>query len=148
MTKNSIHSKLITLALAEAAKSTGEVPVGALIVFNGEIIARASNQKEKLNDVAAHAEMLVIKEASRRLNNWRLKDTALYVTLEPCPMCAAAILYSRIPKIYFGSYDTLYGAFGSAIDMTQLIKFKPEIIGGIEEEKCRKVLKDFFEEKR
>jgi tRNA(adenine34) deaminase len=136
------------LAIEEAQKSQNDVPIGALIVKNDEIIAKAYNKKELENDPTSHAEILAIREASKILNNWRLEGTALYVTLEPCPMCAAAILYSRIPEIYFGAYDPLYGAFGSALDMSRFIKFKPSIIGGMQEEKCSNLLKNFFKKQR
>lgn len=143
-----IHDQYMQAALEEAMKSSRDVPVGAVIVRDGKIIARASNRKEIENDPTAHAEMVVIREAANITGNWRLDNTSIYVTLEPCPMCAAAILYSRIPNVYFGAYDSLYGAFGSAINMTDFIQFKPRITGGIQEESCRKLLKDFFEKQR
>ena len=142
------HDKFMLNAIEEAIKSDIDVPVGAVLVKDNEIIARACNKKEKTNDPTAHAEILVIREASEILKRWRLGKTILYVTLEPCPMCASTILYSRIPEIYFGAYDTLYGAFGSTMNMTDFIKFKPQITGGIQEEKCSKILKDFFEKHR
>jgi len=132
------------LALEEAQNSCEDIPVGAVIVKNDEIITKACNRKEKDNDATNHAEILVIKEASKILGTWRLDNTSLYVTLEPCPMCASAILYSRIPNIYFGAYDTLYGAFGSALDLREYIKFKPSITGGILEEKCSNILRSYF----
>lgn len=136
------------IAIQEVEKSGDDVPVGAVLVCNDEIIAKAHNRKEQENDVTSHAEMIVIREASKKIQNWRLNNTVLYVTLEPCPMCAAAILYSRIPKIVFGAYDPLYGAFGTAVDMQELIKFRPEIVGGILEEECSQLLKKFFEKQR
>lgn len=145
---NDYHIKFMKTALQEAKNSDKDVPVGAVIVFNNEIIAKAHNCKELKNDATSHAEIIVIKEASKKIKNWRLNNTILYVTLEPCPMCAAAILYSRIPKIVFGSYDSLYGAFGSTINMCDLIKFNPEISGGILEEDCSNLLKDFFKNQR
>lgn len=136
------------VALTEAEKPQEDVPVGAILVRDDNIIAKAGNRKELENDVTSHAEILVIKEASKKLKSWRLDNTILYVTLEPCPMCAAAILYSRIPKVVFGAYDPLYGAFGTALDMRSYIKFQPEVIGGVQEEKCRELLKDFFKQQR
>jgi tRNA(adenine34) deaminase len=145
---NEYDIKFMELALGEAGKSNKDAPVGAVLVFDNKIIAKAHNRKELEQDATSHAEILVIKEASQKIENWRLNNTVLYVTLEPCPMCAAAILYSRIPKIVFGAYDPLYGAFGSTIDMRDLIKFSPKILGGILEKDCSKLLKDFFQNQR
>lgn len=145
---NDYDIKFMKAALEEAGKSQNDVPVGAVLVFNNQIIAQAHNQKELENDATAHAEIIVIKEASKKFENWRLNNTVLYVTLEPCPMCAAAILYSRIPKIVFGAYDSLYGAFGSTMNMCDLIKFNTEIVGGILEEDCSKILQEFFKNQR
>ncbi|MFH0703236.1 MAG: nucleoside deaminase [bacterium] len=142
------HDRYMLIALEEAKKSFKDVPVGAIIVKNDEIIAKAHNQKEFKNDSTLHAEILAIREASNKLESWRLENTAIYVTLEPCPMCAAAILYSRIPNIFFGAYDSMYGALGSVLDMTNFIKFFPKITGGIQEEKCRELLKKFFQNQR
>lgn len=148
MNNISTHEKYMKIALEEASNSSIDVPVGAVLIHNGQIIAKAHNKKEHSNDPTAHAEILAIQEASKKFNNWRLENTALYVTLEPCPMCASAILYSRIPLIVYGAYDPIYGALGSAIDMTKFINYKPQIIGGIEEERCSKLLKDFFSRQR
>ena len=105
----------------ELAKSVmGEIPVGAVVVRNGEIIASACNKKEADNDVTSHAEILVLREASEKLRRWRLDDCDLYVTLEPCPMCAWAIINSRIKNVYFGSYDLNYGALGSKVDLRKI----------------------------
>lgn len=143
------HTKFMELALYEAKKSDRDVPVGAVLVDKtGKIVAQAHNKKEIDNDPTSHAEILVIREAAKKYNNWRLEDLTLYVTLEPCPMCATAILYSRIPEIVFGAYDPLYGAFGSALNMTEYIKFRPKITGGVLEEECGKLIRQFFEEKR
>jgi len=145
-----LDKKFMQFALQEAkiALTKGEIPVGAVIVKNGEIIAKTHNEKEILKDVTAHAEIIAIKEASEKLQEWRLENTCLYVTLEPCPMCAAAILYSRIPKIIFGAYDPLSGAFGSNINMCEIIKTSAEIKGGILEQECSLILKEFFSENR
>ncbi len=142
------HFYYMNIALSEAKKSKEEVPVGAVIILDGEIIAKAHNQKEKNNDVTAHAEILAIKEASQKIGNWRLKNAILYVTLEPCPMCASAILFSRISKVIFGAFDMLYGAFGSAIDIKDTIKNSTQVMGGICEDNCSMLLTDFFEKKR
>lgn len=125
-----------------------EIPVAAVVVKDGEIIASAVNRKEFLNDVSGHAEILAIREASQNLNRWRLDDCEIYVTLEPCPMCAWAILQSRIKTVFFGSYDTKYGAFGSAIDLRNFSDVKPKVYGGILEKDCDEILKKFFERLR
>lgn len=135
-------------AINTAKNSGADVPVGALIVKNGKIIASACNEREKTNDPTAHAEILVLKQAAENLKNWRLDDCELYVTLEPCPMCAWAILQSRIKTVYFGSYDTQYGAFGSALDLRQQINSKLKVYGGILEEQCDNVIDNFWQERR
>jgi len=135
-------------AIELAKQAVGEVAVGAVIVKNNQIIAQACNKKEALNDVTAHAEILAIREAEKVLNNWRLEDCDLYVTLEPCPMCATAIINSRIKNVYFGSYDLNYGALGSKIDLRGIYNSKLNVYGGIMEEECDKVLKECFEELR
>lgn len=136
-------------ALEAAKKAKGEITVGAVIVKDGKVIASAFNQKEALNDVTAHAEILAIKEAAQKLKSWRLDNCELYVTLEPCPMCAWAIVQSRIKTVYFGSYDTNYGAFGSAFDVRQFANnSKLKVYGGIMEEECDKLLAECFEELR
>lgn len=140
--------EFMNLAIEEAKKSCRDVPVGALIVKNKHVISKGFNQKELQNDATLHAEIIAIKQASNLLGNWRLKGTSLFVTLEPCPMCAAAILYSRVENIYFGAYDPLYGAFGSVTDLRNLIKFQCNVTGGILEQECGFLLKEFFKEKR
>lgn len=135
------------IAIEQAKLSDGEIPVGAVVVCNGQIIAKACNAREKNNDITAHAEILVLQEVAKQLNNWRLADCDLYVTLEPCPMCGWAILQSRIKNIYFGSYDLNYGAFSTA-NLLNLSQFKPNIYGGIMEEECDNMLKVFFEKLR
>lgn len=131
------------------AKQAGlEIPVGAIIVKDGEVIASGFNRKEELNDVTAHAEILVIREASKKLGRWRLDDCEMYVTLEPCPMCAWAIVNSRIKTVYFGSYDVNYGALGSVIDVRNLANSKMKVYGGIMEQECDKILNEYFKELR
>lgn len=130
------------LELAKSVK--GEIPVGAVVVQNGEIIASASNKKEANNDVTSHAEILALREASEKLKKWRLEDCDLYVTLEPCPMCAWAIINSRIKNVYFGSYDLNYGALGSKIDLREIANSDLQVYGGIMENECDELLKTFF----
>ena len=135
-------------AIEVALQTKNEIPVGAVIVKSGEIIAFAHNRKEELQDVTAHAEILAIKMAQEGLRRWRLEDCDMYVTLEPCPMCASAIIQSRIKNLYFGSYDTKYGALGSALDLRKVHNSKLNVFGGIFEQDCDKILEDFFERLR
>ncbi len=125
-----------------------EIPVCALIVKDGEIIASAANQKEQINDVTAHAEILAIRKAEEKLGNWRLDGCELYVNLEPCPMCAWAIIQSRISTVYFGAYDRNYGALGSVIDLRKLLNSNLKVYGGILEEECNKILEEHFAKMR
>lgn len=133
----------------ELAKTSGkDVPIAAIIVKNGKIIAKAVNEREKKKNATLHAEMKAITEASKILRNWHLDNCEIYITLEPCPMCASAILQARIKKIYFGAYDYLYGAFGTKCDMREIMSCSAEVKGGILEKECTKLLKDYFEEIR
>lgn len=132
-------------AIIMAKNSGQEIPVGAVIMKDNKIIAQTSNKKELMNDVTAHAEILAIREAEQKLGNWRLEDCIMYVTLEPCPMCAWAIIQSRLKAVYFGSYDLNYGALGSKTDLRKLLNSKLEVYGGIMEEECDIILKDYFE---
>lgn len=136
---------LMQNAIEEALKCTIDVPIGCIIKKNNQIIAKAHNKRETDNDITSHAEILAIKEAQKILNTSRLNDCDLYVTLEPCPMCAWAILQAGIKTIYFGSYNLQYGAMGSVLDLASLAHSKIKIYGGIEEEKCDNILKEFFE---
>ena len=135
-------------ALKEAKKAYDklEVPVGAVIVKNGKIIARGYNQKETKKDTIKHAEIIAIEKASEKLDSWRLNDCEMYVTLEPCPMCAGAIINSRIKKIYIGTLDEKTGAVGSVLDLFSDYTFnhKVEVEKGIMQKDCEKILKDFF----
>ena len=131
-------------ALIEAKKCVSDVPIGCIIKKNGIIIASAHNLREENNDITAHAEILAIKEAQKRMNTSRLTDCEMYVTLEPCPMCAWAIIQSGIKTLYYGSYNTQYGAMGSVLDFSKLAHSNIKIFGGIEEEKCNKILEDFW----
>jgi tRNA(adenine34) deaminase len=128
---------------------TSDVPIGAVIVSGSELLAKSKNRKEELRDPTAHAEILVIREAARKLGSWRLDGLVLYTTLEPCPMCAEAILQSRVSKVVFGAYDQLSGALGSAFNLYggKRIYPIPEVLGGILEEECAQLLKEFFRER-
>lgn len=139
-------------ALKEAKKAYKklEVPVGAVIVKKGEIIAKAHNLKETKNDTTKHAEILAIQRASKKLNAWRLEDCEMYVTLEPCTMCAGAMINSRIKKVYIGTSDPKTGACGSVLNILEDYKFNHKVESeiGIMQEECEKILKDFFKELR
>ena len=127
------------------AKESGkDIPVGCLIVKDEQIISSAYNKREALNAVSSHAEILALESAAKKLNNWRLDGCDLYVTLEPCPMCAWAILNSRIQNVYFGAYDTKYGSFGSVLNLLELSSFKSNIFGGIMEDECRHLILEYF----
>ena len=135
-------------AINEALKSNWDIPVGCVIKKDGTIIASAHNMREEKQDITAHAEILAIKQAQERLNTSRLNGCELYVTLEPCPMCTWAILQSGIEAVYFGSYNTQYGAMLSNTQLVELSHSKIKIYGGIEEEICDKILSQFFEKIR
>ena len=135
-------------ALKEAKKAYKklEIPVGAVIVKNGEIIARAHNIKEEKKDTTKHAEILAIQKASKKLGTWRLNDCEIYVTLEPCPMCAGAIIQARLKKIYIGTMDEKTGACGSVLNLLEDYKFNHtvEVENGIMKQECESMLKEFF----
>jgi tRNA(adenine34) deaminase len=142
--------------MGEALRQAGrafqaeEVPVGAVIVREGRIIARASNQVELLKDATAHAEMLAITQAEEAVGDWRLNDCTLYVTKEPCPMCAGAIVHVRLGRVVFGAADTKAGAAGSAMNLLQFptLNHRCDITSGVREPECRSLLKAFFLEQR
>ena len=146
------NEKFMQEALKEAKKADEklEVPVGCIIVKEGKIIARAHNLKESKTDTTKHAEILAIQKASKKLKTWRLLDCEMYVTLEPCPMCAGAMIQSRIKKVYIGTMDNKTGACGSVLNLLQDYSFnhKVEIETGIEQEKCETILKEFFKKLR
>ena len=138
------------LAQAQWAASKDEVPIGCVIVYNDKILSRAYNQREKKQSSLAHAEILAIEKACKKLGSWRLEDCTLYVTLEPCPMCTGAIIQSRIPRVVFGAYDPKGGCMGSCTNLTEVKGFNhyPVIEGGILQEESASLLKDFFKQKR
>lgn len=141
-------NSFMSISINEAKKSGLDVPVGAVVVKKGDVIATAHNERELDNDVTSHAEILAIRKAEQVLGNWRLDDCDLYVTLEPCPMCGWAILQSRIKNVYFGSYDTNYGAFFSKVDLRKFSTFTPNVYGGIMEKECDELLNSFFTDLR
>lgn len=138
------------LKQAKQAYNKLEIPVGAVIVKDGKIIAKAHNQKESKNDTTNHAEILAIKKASKKLNSWRLLDCDMYVTLEPCSMCAGALIQARIRKVYFGASDSKTGACGSVLNLLQDYKFNHnvEVESGVLETECENILKNFFKRLR
>ncbi len=146
------HEYYMQMALSEAkaAYAAQEVPVGAVIVRNGAIIASAHNQREMLHDPTAHAEMIAITQAAEAMGDWRLQDCILYVTLEPCPMCAGAIVQSRLPCIVYGTTDPKAGACHSLFNITQdeRLNHRAEVLGGVLEQECKSILQEFFREQR
>ena len=146
------HAAWMRLALAEARKALNknEVPVGAVVVYEGRVIGRGYNLIESLQDPTAHAEMLAVTAAANTLASWRLDQSILYVTLEPCMMCTGAILLARIPLIVYGAADPRYGACGSALQMTDgaRLDIQAQVIGGIMKEESSLLLKEFFRKLR
>jgi tRNA(adenine34) deaminase len=139
-------------ALRQAARAyeAGEVPVGAVLVREGRIIARAFNQVEQLKDATAHAEMLALTQAEEVVGDWRLTDCALYVTKEPCPMCAGAIVHTRVARVVFGASDPKCGAAGGVVNLLEFPTFNHRcaITGGVREADCRLLLQNFFRQQR
>jgi len=135
--------------LAEISAAELEVPVGAVVVLNGEIVGRGRNRREKEKNALCHAELEAINDACKRLGGWRLWQCEMFVTLEPCPMCAGAIINARLKKVTFGAYDKKAGSCGSVADFNQLAyNHKPEIVGGADEAECAALLTDFFKNLR
>lgn len=147
-----IHEKYMRLALKEAQKGyeKDEVPVGAIIVKDNKIIAKAYNQKEEKTDTTKHAEIIAIQKASKKLNNWRLEDCSMYVTLEPCTMCTGAIINSRIKNLYIGAMDEKTGACGSVLNIVEDYKFNHvvNVYRDILTEECKQILQSFFKDLR
>lgn len=137
------------LRLAREAAAAGEVPVGCVIVRGDEIVGRGRNRREEKQSTLSHAETEAIREANRVLGSWRLEDCALYVTLEPCPMCAGAILNARIPKVFYGARDTAMGACGGVMNLfMEDFPHAPALVGGILGDECREILAEFFRDLR
>lgn len=147
-----MDEKYMKAAIREAkkAQSIDEVPIGAVIVYNDQIIARAHNLRESKQNSTAHAEIIAINKACRKLKSWRLEDCTLYVTLEPCPMCTGAIIQSRIKRVVFGAYDPKGGCLGSCTNLMEVKGFNhySDILGGVLVDDCAEILKEFFKEKR
>ena len=138
------------LVLAQQAAEKGEVPVGAVVIKEGNLVAAAHNLREQSGNPVAHAEMLAIQSAAKKLGNWRLTETTLYVTLEPCPMCAGAIILARIPRVVFGATDPKSGAAGSLYNIVQdeRLNHKVELLSGVCAEESSVLLRTFFENRR
>lgn len=137
------------IELAKISADELEVPVGAVVVMNGEVVGRGRNRREKEKNALCHAEIEAINDACKRLGGWRLWQCEMFVTLEPCPMCAGAVINSRIKKVTFGAYDKKAGSFGSVVDFNSLpYNHKPEIVGGVDEDECSALLTDFFKNLR
>ena len=149
---NLLDNKFMAEALKEAEKSANfdEVPVGAVIVKDDKIIARGHNLRESKNDPTAHAEIVAIRKACKKLKSWRLEGCTIYVTIEPCSMCAGTLLWTRIKRIVYGAKDIKGGALGSSYNLFEVknINHHPEIEGGILEEKCSTLMTSFFRSKR
>lgn len=145
------HEKYMKYALGRArtAAKHGETPVGAVIVKDGRVISGGRNRRENGKNALLHAELSAINAACKKLSGWRLHECDLYVTLEPCPMCAGAIINARIKNVYFGAYDKKAGSFGSVVNLSELpYNHKLNVVGGILEKECADILSEFFKELR
>lgn len=144
--------KYMALALKEAqiAYKNDEVPVGAVIVKDGKVLAKAYNKREKSLDPTSHAEINAIRKACKKVGSWRLVDATIYVTVEPCSMCAGAILWARIGRVVYGAKDLKGGALGTTFNLYEVkgLNHYPQITGGVTEEECSILIKDFFKKKR
>ena len=140
----------VALEEARKAEDHGDVPIGAAVLRDGEVLARAGNERELRRDPTAHAELLAIRAAAEALGGWRLPGTILYVTLEPCAMCAGAIVLARIPRVVFGTADPKAGAAGSVLDVLgePALNHRPAVSGGLREEECAALLREFFAARR
>ena len=145
-----LHYMQLALRQAALAPPIGEVPIGAVLVHKGGVLAAAHNYREVLQDPTAHAEMIVIRKAAEQLRTWRLTETALYVTLEPCPMCAGAIVQSRIARLVFGAWDPKAGACGSIFDIPaeRRLNHRVDVLGGLLEQESQMLLQEFFRPRR
>ena len=148
--KNHEDYMKIALSLAKEAGENGEIPVGAIVVVNGEIVAQGRNEKEMRGDATAHAEILVLQRAAKKVGHWRLSDATMYVTLEPCSMCAGAMVQARLGNLVFGAYDPRAGAAGSVVDLLDHPAFNHRVIvkSGVLAEESGQILKEFFDSKR
>lgn len=146
------HTGYMREALAEAEKAyaLGEVPIGAVVVLNGEIIGRGHNLREVLKDSSAHAEILALREAARHLGDWRLNGSTIYSTIEPCPMCAGALVQFRVSTLVYGAADPKAGAVDSLVDLVRDPRFnhRVEVLAGVLEDDCRSIIRRFFRELR
>ncbi len=135
---------------ARLAPAHDDVPIAALVVHDGRVIGRAHNERERHNDPTAHAEIVALRAAAAALGSWRVLDSTLYVTLEPCAMCAGAIVLARVPRVVFGAWDPKAGAAGSVLDLLAepQLNHRPDVLGGVLEEPCSALLADFFSERR
>ena len=140
----------IALEEARKAEGHGDVPIGAAIFRDGKLLSQAGNERELRRDPTAHAEVLAIQAAAAVLGGWRLPETTLYVTLEPCAMCAGAIVLARIPRVVYGTYDPKAGAAGSVLEVLRepALNHRPEVVGGVREEECAALLREFFASRR
>jgi tRNA(adenine34) deaminase len=147
---NDAHFMHAALERARAADTAGEVPVGAVLVLNQAIIAGGENRPIAARDPTAHAEIEALRAAARALDSYRLPDTTLYVTLEPCPMCAAALVHARVRRVVFGAFDPRVGAAGSALDIFKLegLNHRVDVFGGVLEKECGALLQGFFAARR
>ena len=135
---------------AERALEHDDVPIGAVVVQEGEVLGLGHNERELRSDPTAHAEMIALREAARRLGTWRVLDAAIYITLEPCAMCAGAIVLARVPRVVYGASDPKAGAAGSVLDVLDVpqLNHRPEVQGGLLEEECADLLRAFFAPRR
>lgn len=136
------------LRLAQKAKKKGEVPIGAVVVYRGKIIGKGYNLRTRLQMATAHAEVRAIEKACKKLHSWRLPESEIYVTLEPCPMCMGAILNARIDRVYFGAYEAKGRSLTDELAKAGLLNHSVEVTGGILEQECAEVLSSFFSEMR
>lgn len=147
-----VHRRFMEMALEEARRAAekGEVPVGAVLVLGEKVIGRGHNLRESLGDPLAHAELIALREGARELGCWRLEGSTMYVTLEPCPMCAGALVLARVSRLVFGARDLVMGAAGSRYNLVQdeNLPHRLEVLEGIMEEECRGLLRTFFRGRR